>query len=230
MRGLLPFIGAIVAALAFIGLGAGGILPGGLRLHVPNGSSAAVPATAETRGHGGTPAPAAAPLSLVPPPNGSTVKLATQAAARPEWGYLVSVQVTSPAGKPVNDAVVRFYDIVDFFGPREELIGSGVTDGQGRTAITYLPATTGAHQIVARFAGRDTLVPSFGVTTLDATVAAPAYELDEPAFELFFTRYVPYAAGIVVLAVWGLIAFSLLSTARGVVAGADTTDQKGETA
>ncbi|MDP9320197.1 MAG: hypothetical protein M3P16_03755 [Chloroflexota bacterium] len=171
----------------------------------------------------------AAPQSIVPPTDGSRVTLSTAPAAKPELGYTLSVKVISPAGMPVNDATIRFYDIVDLFGQREELVGSAVTDGQGLTAISYLPAATGAHQIVARFAGQGTLTPSLGVTTFEATVAAPTYTVDRPALATF-SAYVPYAAAVVVLVVWGLIALSLFGTARGVVARANESRRKGGTA
>jgi hypothetical protein len=228
MKKLIPFIGALVATIAFIGLGAGGLLPGGLRLQIPNGSTPASTTTGQT-GHEGMAPAVSKPLVLVPPADGSKLALSIAPAAKPEQGYLVSVKVTSPAGKPVSEASIRFYDVVELFGQREELVGTGTTDGQGNALISYLPATLGSHQIVARFAGQGTLVPSLGVTTLDATVAAPAYKVDQPAFAAF-AKYVPYGAGFLVLAVWGLIAFSLFATARGVVAGADRKIRKGETA
>ncbi len=226
MKRLIPFIAAAFVTLVFLGAGASGLLPNGLRLQIPNGSTTG--ATTAMPGQDGTPTQAK-PLVLVPPSDGSKLALSIAPAAKVEQGYLVSVKVTSPAGKPVGEATIKFYDIVDLFGQREELIGTASTDGQGNAAITYLPATTGSHQIVARFPGQGTLVPSLGVTTLDATVATPTYKVDQPGFANF-ARYVPFGAGFLVLAVWGLIAFSLFATARGVIAGADRKIRKGETA
>lgn len=229
IKKLLPFAGAIVATLAFIYIGGG--LPGGLRLQTSGSSTANAPAaTADPHAHDGSSTTvAAAPVALVPPPGGSRVALTTSPAAKPELGYTLSVKVTSPAGKPVNDATIRFYDVVDLFGQREELIGTGLTDGQGQTAIGYLPATTGTHKIVARFAGQDALIASLGTTDFEASVAAPAYKIDQPGFAAF-SRYVPLGAGAIVLAVWGLIAFALFGTARGVVASANQSHRKGDTA
>lgn len=224
-----PFGAALVATLAFIAFGSGW-LPGSLRLQAPSGSltGAAPLSSADAHAQSGA-TRVAAPEAIVPPADGSRVTLATVPAAKPEQGYTISVKITSPAGKPVNDAMIRFYDVVDLFGQREALIGSAVTDGQGLTAITYLPATTGAHQIVARFAGQGSLTPSLGVVDLEATVAAPPYKVDEPRLATF-SRYVPYVAGVLVLAVWGLIALSLFGTARGVVANANASNRKGDTA
>ena len=74
-------------------------------------------------------------------------------------------------------------------------------------------------EIVVRFAGQGSLVPSVGTATFEATVAAPPYRSDQPGL-LSFTRLVPYAAGAILLAVWGLIAFALFATARGIAVGA----------
>jgi hypothetical protein len=229
IRGALPFAAALLATLAFIAVGTGW-LPSSLRLQSPNGSfgGASGAATADPKAHDGA-TTVAVPQPLIPPPDGSRVTLTTARAAREELGYTLSVKITSPAGTVVNEATIRFYDIVELFGQREELIGSAVTDGQGQAAILYLPSTTGTHKIVARFAGQGTLVPSLGVTDLEAAVAAPAYKVDPPPLAIF-TKYVPYAAGVLVLAVWGLIALSLFGTARGVVARANEKHQKGDTA
>lgn len=217
IRKALPFGAALVVTLTFIAFGSG-------RLPLTVGAPAA---SDDARAQSGATA-VAAPQTIVPPADGSRVTLSTAPAAKPELGYTLSVTVISPAGTPVNDAAVRFYDVVDLFGQREELIGSAVTDGQGLTAITYLPAATGAHEIVARFAGQGTLTSSLGVTTLEATVTAPTYQVDRPALATF-SAYVPYAAGVLVLAVWGLIALSLFGTARGVVARANESHRKGDT-
>lgn len=227
MKKIIPFAGALIATLAFILVG-GGALPGGLRLQIPNTTTIGGAPTVDTHGHDGGTAPAA-PEPIVPPVGGSKIAITTTPAEKSELGYALTAKVTSPAGKPVGDATVRFYDVVDLFGQREELIGTAQTDGQGNALIYYLPASTGTHKIVARFAGQGTLTPSLGVADFEAALAAPAYKVD-PQPLAAFSRYVPFAAGAVVLSVWALIAFSLIGTARGVVSRANETIRKGDTA
>jgi len=222
---ILIFGAALVATLAFIVAGRG-MLPGSVRLQVPN-SNLTVSGDATMPGHDTT--PAKAPQPIIPPQGGSRVAVTASTAAKPELGYIVSATVTSPAGKPVSEATIRFYDVVDLFGQREELIGSGVTDGQGQAAIGYLPASAGTHQLVARFTGQGSLIASLGTATLEAKVTAKPYAVDARPLAAF-SNAVPYAVGLLVLAVWGLIAFSLFGTARGVVASANTSRRKGETA
>jgi len=225
----------MLIALAAIGfatvvlLGPGrSLLPAPLRLQLPAGAITSQAPEAVAPTHDANSAPAARP-AIVPPPGGARVDVATRRAVAVAQGYVVETRVVSPDGKPVNDAVVRFYELVDFFGPREELIGSARTDGQGTATLTYLPATTGQHSIVVRFAGQGSLVPSVGTATFEASLAAPPYRSDQPAL-LAFTRFVPYAAGAIVLAVWGLIAFALFGSARGIAVRADLTNAKEDTA
>lgn len=231
MRRILITIAALgIATVALLGPGRA-LLPGSLRLQAPDASvnAPAPEAAAPSHNTGGADnAPGTRP-AIVPPPGGARVVVSTRPATKAEQGYLIETRVVSPDGKPVNDTVVRFYEQVDFFGPREELIGSARTDGQGTAAITYLPATIGQRDIVVRFAGQGALGPSVGTATFGASVAAPAYRADQPAL-LNFTRLVPYAAGAIVLAVWALIAFALLGTARGIAVRADQTHAKEDTA
>jgi hypothetical protein len=231
MRRILIAFGAIGLATIFL-LGPGrSLLPGSLRLQAPAGALVAPapdPVAPTHDGHEANSASATRP-AIVPPPDGARVDVSTQRAAKAEQGYVVQTKVVSRDGKPVNDAVVRLYELVDFFGPREELVGSARTDGQGNAVITYLPASIGQHDIVVRFAGQGSLVPSVGTASFEASVAAPPYHTDQPAL-LAFTRLVPYAAGAIVLAVWGLIAFALFGTVRGIAVRADQTYPKEDTA
>lgn len=155
------------------------------------------------------------------------VSVTATADASAAVGYVLAAQVGMSDGKPIGDAKIRFYDVVELFGEREMLIGAATTDASGRATLAYLPATTGKREIVALFPGADHLAPVRGHISLDATVAAPPYHLEPSGLALFSTR-VPYVVGVVVLAVWALIAYAFISTARGVKSGARI--RKGETA
>lgn len=157
------------------------------------------------------------------------VTVSAHASARLEQGYVLDVHLQTSDGRPVNEATVRFYDVVEFFGRREMLITSAVSDGQGRASVTYLPARTGAREIVVRFPGRDHIAPAQGRLTLQAIVAAPQYKAEPSGLALFSTR-VPYVVASVVLVVWALIAFALFGTARGVLRGTRDYAHKEDTA
>jgi hypothetical protein len=226
-RIVIAFAAVAIAATLLLGLGRS-LLPAATRPVTALAAPATDAATATHAGHDTVSAPAAR-VAITQPPDRARVEVTTRAAAKAEQGYVIGARVVSPDGRPVNDAVVRFYDLVDFFGPREELIGTVRTDGQGNASLSYLPVSTGPHDIAVRFAGQGSLVPSVGTATFEATVAAPPYRSDEPAL-LAFTRLVPYAAGAIVLSVWGLIAFALFGTARGIAVRAAKTTVKEDTA
>jgi hypothetical protein len=134
-------------------------------------------------------------------------------------GYVIAVKMRTSDGRPLNEARVDFYEVVDLFGKREMLVATARTDGQGVGSTTYLPARTGAHDIVMRFAGRDH-IPALEVRhTLDATIAAEPYRAAIPPLASFSAR-VPYGVGVVVLAVWALIAFAFFGSALGIRRGA----------
>jgi len=141
------------------------------------------------------------------------------ASAKLDQGYLLAVRLHTSDGKPVNETAVRFYQLVDFFGKREMYLGTATTDGQGNAALTFLPPTLGHVEIVARSGARDHFTAAEGRTTFEAAVAAPAYEAETVPLS-GFTKVVTGAVGTIVLAVWALIAFALISTARGVRRGA----------
>ena len=151
----------------------------------------------------------------------AVVSVSAAAEARAEVGYVLTAQVRRSDGRAIGDTKVRFYDVVDFYGPREMLIGAAITDAAGRASLTYLPARAGQREIVALFPGADHLAPVRARMTLDATVAAPPYRAESSGLALFSTR-VPYVVGAIVLAVWALIAYAFIGAARGVMAAART--------
>jgi len=222
-RIVIAFAAVSIAAIALLGPGRS-LLPASTRPADAPAAPAPNVVAAAHAGHDAASTPAARP-AIAQPPDGARVEVTTRAAAKAELGYVIETRVVSPDGRAVNDAVVRFYQLVDFFGRREELIGTARTDGQGNAALTYLPASIGSQDIAVRFAGQGSLVPSVGTARFDAIVATPPYRSDEPAL-LGFTRLVPYAAGAIVLSVWGLIAFALFGTARGIAVRAAKTSAK----
>jgi hypothetical protein len=160
--------------------------------------------------------------------------------AKPQLGYVVTAHVHTADNRPVNETTVRFYEVVDFFGEREELLGSAITDGQGNASLPYQPAVTGSHQVIAhslesssfRIENDQVLYDQHfgdaeGRTTFVATVIAAAYQpVTVPLAD--FSKVVTAVVGGVVLAVWALIAFAFFSTARGVRRGARDLGSKGD--
>lgn len=226
IRRILPIIAALAVVALILGPGRQ-YLPSALRLQTGgalvsgDGMGDMDMAQGHPSGIGLAPAPV-----VNPPAAAARMRVAVKPAEKTARGYVLGIQVSAADGKALVDAPVRFYDIVDLFGAREMYLGTAQTDGSGAASLEYLPATAGAHQIVARVAGRDAVKAGEARTTFDATVTAPARSFEQRPFASFSDR-VPYAAGLLVLAVWGLIAFALIATARGVVAGAQTRGKEG---
>lgn len=148
------------------------------------------------------------------------------ASARVEQGYVIEARLQTADGKAIGDASIRFYELVEFVGQREMLLGNATTDGQGIASLSYLPALAGTHRIVVRFGGCcEHIAAAEGQLALEATVARPAFRTERQPLAEFSDR-VPYAVGVIVLAVWGLIGFAFLATARGVIGGARTRSGK----
>ncbi|MDE3111975.1 MAG: hypothetical protein KGK34_03435 [Chloroflexota bacterium] len=213
---------ALVAATVVLQLDLRGLLPGQVRLEAPNTMLMSPPSSGQGAPGGVSaqrPAAAAAP-------NAARVQLRTSAAASAPDGYVLAASVATPDGRPAAGATVTFYEVVDLLGSREMLIDSATSDGRGNASVVYLPARAGSHEIVARSTGIAKAASGEARSTLEATVTAKAYAPETPSISAFYNA-VPYGVGLVVLAVWLLIAFALLGTARGVVRGARREEEKG---
>lgn len=228
-RKLIPFAAAIALLLFFIGPGRGFLptaLPG--RPAVSAAPQVADHAHDATTGNASTiglaPSPVTSPASTA-----ARVNVAVTAAPEAARGYVIAATALGPDGRPLADAPLRFYELVDLFGTREMQIGSGTSDGRGVVTLTYLPAQPGTHDLVVRTSAVGKVTAGEGRTSFDASVSAPQSKVERPLLAIFSDR-VPYAAGLIVLSVWSLIAFALFATARGVIRGARRTTRKGEPA
>lgn len=148
-------------------------------------------------------------------PAAAAAKTTTSVTVTPDMrdrGYVLDARVVSKAdGKPVANALVRFYDTVQLLGAREMLVGSATTDGLGTVTIYYKPAQAGTHRIIARPASAQ-LAATDGVATFDATTIAPsAYTRDRLPLDPFSVN-LPFAGETVLLVVWGLFAFVLIGS------------------
>lgn len=226
---VIPLVAALGVAAFLISAGTG-LLPGGLRLQtggslVSNGQE---PAMNMDNGKPSAVGLAPSPV-LNPPANAARLTVDAAPAQKTDDGYVLTVQVKAPDGKPLGDAPVKVFDIVDLFGPREMILASLTTDGRGYASYTYLPSTVGTHSIVVRSSSREGVRAGEARTTFEAsiTTAQPGVEGHPLAS---FTDRIPYAVGLIVLAVWALIGFALFGTARGVIDGARRTRGKEELA
>ena len=147
-------------------------------------------------------------------PTTTTASVRVDPSKKAGAGYVVEAQVLGKDGSAVNEVAVRFYDVVDLLGPREMLIGTEPTDGQGRATLTYMPAEAGAHTVIARYVARS--APGEARTTFQADLsAASTYEREHlPLADV--SESLPPVAAAVLLAVWALFAFALVGAVRGI--------------
>ena len=228
MRKLLSFVGLVFATALLVGP-MRGLLPGAMLLNGSGGGApAAAPTAAAHASHASAPTTApSAPAAVAP--TSASIAVSAVPLAKAVDGYALGAMVRTKDGAPAGAATVRFYEIVDLFGQREMYIGTATTDGTGNASLAYLPARIGAHQIVARTVAGGKVDAAVGRSTFESSVAAPAYAAPRRPLASFSDR-VPYVVGLVVLAVWSLIAFALLATARGVIGGARSSIGKGKIA
>lgn len=162
-------------------------------------------------------APAQVPASV---PSGAASRVVATISVEPhqrvEQGYVLEARLLTRESKPINEAKVSFYDVRDLLGPREMLIGTATTDGQGSATVKYLPAEAGRHEIVARYvpSGQTDVVVTR--TSFEADVTAKPSSSAEVLPLARVTAVLPAVAAAVLLAVWILFAFALIGTARGV--------------
>ena len=135
-------------------------------------------------------------------------------------GYVIDARLVSKSdGKPIANANIAIYDVVELLGTREMLIGNATTDGQGTVSITYKPSLSGAHQIIAR-ATNAQLAAADGRTTFNATVIAPGtYARERLPLERFSVN-LPMAGVVILLVIWGAFAFVVLGSLIRIPRGA----------
>lgn len=173
---------------------------------VPSSGTSANPQTLPSSGPAAAAAKATTSVSITPD-------------TRADRGYLVDARLVTKEGKPIANALVRFYDVVELLGPREMLIGAETTDGLGTVSMFYKPAQGGTHQIIARPANAE-LAATDGRTTFDATVVAPpAYARERLPLDRFSVN-LPAAGQTILLVVWGTFAFVLIGSLIRIPRGA----------
>lgn len=165
---------------------------------MPSSAASAAPQTLPSSGPAAAAAKAITSVGITPDTRG-------------DRGYVIDARVVTKEGKPVANAVVRFYDITELLGTREMLIGTETTDGLGTVSLFYKPAQGGTHQIVARPANA-ALAATDGRATFDATVVAPSTYARERLPLDRFSVNLPMAGQTLLLVVWGLFAFVLVGS------------------
>src|SRR5437762_8422135 len=112
-RTIAALVAAAVATALIFGPGRALLAGSSLRAEIPNGGIAQT--TDPHAGHEqvASVAPAVAPAAAKPGPSAARVAFTAAPATRLEKGYVLSVRLTGPDARPVNETGVTFYEIVD---------------------------------------------------------------------------------------------------------------------
>jgi hypothetical protein len=67
--------------------------------------------------------------------------------------YWILATLTTEDGRYLGNRPLQIVEPIDFFGRREAMLGTALTDGTGMAAVTYQPSQDGNHLVVVRFRG-----------------------------------------------------------------------------
>lgn len=110
------------------------------------------------------------PLSAPPPAKVEAATLQLTAPEQAQSGQQLTMTATlqNSQGKPLGNALVKFFIRVDFFTDALMEIGKVVTDDRGIAVFEYTPRLTGDINVVARYEG-DSLSPIETIARLTLT-------------------------------------------------------------
>jgi hypothetical protein len=152
---------------------------------------------------------------------------------RPMPGRLLLIgRLTTADGQPVSNQAVLFYQVVDFFGPRDADLGTATTDSTGTAVVVFQPAQSGPQAIKAYFVGSTAYQAALTELTVTVATVVPPFESAPPPLALL-RPWVPIGLGGLMLATWVTLLAVLVitmvriaSAAKGPVVTASPT--KGE--
>jgi hypothetical protein len=95
--------------------------------------------------------------------------------------FWIMVTLTTEDGRYVGNRTLSIVEPIDFFGRREAILGTAVTDGTGVATVTYQPSDASEHTVVVRFSGDKEYAASKAELVIDVAEAiSPFPEEDTP--------------------------------------------------
>jgi hypothetical protein len=154
---------------------------------------------------------------------------------RPVPGQLLLIgRLTTTDGQPVNNQAVLFYQVVEFFGPRDADLGTATTDSTGNAVVVFQPAQPGPQTIKAYAPGSAVHQPAVTELTVTVATVVPPFESAPPPLALL-RPWVPIGLGGLMLATWVTLLAVLVVTmvqiagaAKGPVVTASPTPDEVE--
>jgi hypothetical protein len=131
---------------------------------------------------------------------------------RPLPGRLLLIgRLTTADGQPVGNQAVLFYQVVEFFGPRDADLGTATTDSTGTAVVVFQPAQPGSQPIKAYFVGSAAYQPAVTELTVTVATVVPPFESAPPPLALL-RPWVPIGLGGLMLATWVTLLAVLVMT------------------
>jgi hypothetical protein len=152
--------------------------------------------------------PLASPLAAQVSPAAQATKLhvtsqpMTDQNGRPMPGRLLLIsRLTTADGQPVSNQAVLFYQVVEFFGPRDADLGTATTDSTGTAVVVFQPAQPGSQTIKAYVVGSADYQAALTELTVTVATVVPPFESAPPPLALL-RPWVPIGLGGLMLATW----------------------------
>ncbi|HEU4759682.1 MAG TPA: hypothetical protein VFT91_06830 [Dehalococcoidia bacterium] len=165
---------------------------------------------------------AAGPAAADGPGGQSEVALEGLPPADPAPGQesvVLSARASDGSGQPLGGLRLTFYVLTNIFGERLMTVGEALTDTTGVASLVYKPGWAGDQPVVVRFAGDQTYRPA--QSTFRFAFAGPVPVHENARFGLEpVRRWLPFAIGTVVLAVWAILGLVVVRTVVGIPAAA----------
>jgi hypothetical protein len=131
--------------------------------------------------------------------------------------YVVLVaKLTRDDGYPLSQRNIAFFETADTFGTARISLGSAITTAVGIASLRYETRVTGEHHFTVLFNGDEATALAIVNTTLDMQNLPAVASLEKPVGMEEINRWTMTAVGVVVLVVFGLLAWVFFGTLRGI--------------
>src|SRR3990172_1423804 len=128
-----------------------------------------------------------------------------------ERTVILSARLLGDSGQPLRDRPVVFYILTNTLGERLMLVGEARTDASGLAVLSYEPSWSGERTVVVSFAGDQQAAPTLASFPLSVQGVPTEHENAQFGLEPV-RRWLPFAVGIAVLGVWGVLGFVMVRT------------------
>lgn len=129
---------------------------------------------------------------------------------------LLVAKLTRDDGYPLSQRNITFFETADTFGTARIALGSAITSAVGIASLRYETRVTGEHHFTVLYSGDESTALAMVNTTLDMQNLPAVAPLETPVGMEEINRWTMTSVGVVVLVVFGLLAWVFFGTIRGI--------------